>query len=246
MLNQFLDFANTFPLQLIQFNSCYFVLKLFGNFLHHVVLLDYLEPFAHLSLLSVLFQSYRCLFLPSMPNKIPFMEVHHIFFEFFVQRYFAPFFINFWPIMSCSIYVVFTVFLVNEPIISSYLYVPLNKVNRFLVPFFFRRELTICLWWSCGNASLFASIECWSSCILFPRSNFLFVFSNFLVPFRDCLTIQAIVLYMSVDLALKLISHLGLYISTRLQPFSTILHLVFFDEVCRNIEMTAVIREELS
>ena len=246
MLNQFLNFANTFPLQLIQFNSCYFIPELLGNFLNHLVLLDCHEPFAHLSLLTILFQSYSCLLLSPMPDKVPFMEVHHTFFNFFFHRYFTPFFVNLWPIFSSSIYVVFAVFLVKEPIISSYLYVPLNKVDRFLVPFFIRRDLTIYLWWSCCNTSLLASIECWGSCILFPCSYFLFVFSNFLVPFRDCLPIQAIVLYMSVDFILKLVSHLSLNISSRLKPFSAFLHLIFFDEVCCNIEMAAVIREELS
>ena len=64
---------------------------------------------------------------------------------------------------------------------------------------------------------------------------------DFLVPFLNSILVGAILLDMTIDLLLQLVSHLGHQVAAGFQPLPPFEHFVFFEEVGGDVELTAVV-----
>ena len=64
---------------------------------------------------------------------------------------------------------------------------------------------------------------------------------NFLIPFLNSVLIVTILLDVAVHFLLQLVSHLGHQICTRFQTLSPFEHLIFFEEVCSDVELAAIV-----
>ena len=94
--------------------------------------------------------------------------------------------------------------------------------------------------------NIFASFETGCPCLFFPFPQLLLVVLDFLVPLLNGILVVAILLEVTIDLFLKLVTHLSHQVGTRFQALPPFEHFIFFEEVGSDVELAAVVREELS